>query len=200
MRLLSRLVLWTWFLAALLAGRLGLLQGLPVAVLFGLLGGLTGLILAACLGVPVVRAWLEAIDLRALVLLHVSRLIGIAFLILNRRGQLSYPLAVPSGWGEIIVAVLALGVVVLPMSAPLRRHACLIWNTFGLVEILLLVATAVRLGATQPWQLRAWRLLPCSILPTFFVPLVIATHVIIYWRLRVPPGPAEIAPDASAGA
>lgn len=202
MRILIRLVLWTWFLAALIVGRFDLLRNLPGAVLPGLLCGLTALLLVACFAFPAVRTWLRTVDLRMLVLLHVARLIGYASLILYRRGQLPYALAVPGGWGDIIVAVLALVVVFLPMRETLRQRACIIWNTFGLVDILLLVATAVRLGFTQPWQLGAWRRLPCSMLPTFLVPLIIATHVIIYVRLRVPTDtaspPADQPTDAQA--
>jgi hypothetical protein len=198
--MLIRLVLWTWFLAALIVGRLGLLRNVPGAVLSGLLVGLTGLLLATCFGFPAIRAWVKTIDLRVLVLLHVSRLIGFVFLVLYQRGQLPYALAAPGGWGEIVVAVLALGLVFLPLRASLRRRACIIWNTFGLVEILLLVATAVRLGFTQPWQLLAVRLLPCSMLPTFLVPLIIATHVIIYVRLSAPTETSNSPADAPADA
>lgn len=184
MRTLIRVILWTWFLAALAAGQTGLLENLPAAAFSGLMAGLTLLLFAGCLGIPSVRAWLGTVDLRSLVLLHVSRLVGYALLVLHRRGQLPSALAVPGGWGEIIVAALALAVVFLPMSASLRRHACIIWNTSGLVNILLIVATAVRLGFAQPGQLGAFRILPCSMLPTFLVPLIIATHAIIYMRLR----------------
>ena len=200
MRRLFRLVLWTWFLAALIVGRFDLLRNLPGAVLPGLLCGLAVLLLAACCGFPSLRAWLKTVDFRVLVLLHVSRLIGYASLVLYHRGQLPYALAVPGGWGDIIVAVLALAVVFLPMRAALRQRACIIWNTFGFVDILLLVATAVRLGFTQPWQLGAWRRLPCCMLPTFLVPLIIATHVIIYVRLRVPTDTASPPADRPADA
>jgi hypothetical protein len=196
--MLIRLVLWAWFLAALLVGQLGLLQNLPGAALSGLMLGLTGLLLAVCFGFPSIRAWAKTIDLRVLVLLHVSRLIGVVFLILYQRGQLPYALAVPGGWGEIVVAVLALGLAFLPLPASLHRRAIIIWNTFGLVEILLLVASAVRLGSTQPWYLRAVRFLPCSMLPTFLVPLIIATHIIIYVRLSVPTGPSNHAAGVPA--
>jgi hypothetical protein len=62
------------------------------------------------------------------------------------------------------------------------------------------VATAVRLGFTQPWQLLAVRLLPCSMLPTFLVPLIIATHVIIYVRLSAPTETSNSPADAPADA
>lgn len=166
----------------------------------GLLLGLTGLLLATCFGFPAIRAWVKTIDLRVLVLLHVSRLIGFVFLVLYRQGRLPYALAVPGGWSEIIVAAAALGLVFLPLRASLHRRACVIWNTFGLVEILVLVATALRLGFAQPWPLLAVRLLPCSMFPTFLVPLIIATHVIIYVRLSAPTDIASPPADQPADA
>jgi hypothetical protein len=182
-RVLVRIVLWTWFIVALVAGRLELLARLPAAVTPGVLVALTVLVLAACFGLPAVRAWWQALEVRALVLLHVSRFVGGYFLFLYHRGALPYAFAVPGAWGEMIVALLALLVVLVPMRAGFRRHACLIWNTFGSVDILLVVATAARIGFSHPWQLRALQVLPLSILPTFLVPLLVATHVIIFVRL-----------------
>jgi hypothetical protein len=140
-------------------------------------------VLATCFGIPAVRTWLQALDVRALVLVHVSRFVGGYFLFLYHRGALPYAFAVPGGWGDILVAFLALLVVLVPMRAGIRRHAYVIWNTFGLVDILLVVAIATRIGFSHPWQLRALQVLPLSILPTFLVPLIIATHVIIFVRL-----------------
>jgi len=182
-RVLVRIVLWTWFIVAIVAGRLELLARLPAAATQGVLAVLTVLVLAACFGIPAVRTWLQALDVRALVLVHVSRFVGGYFLFLYHRGALPYAFAVPGGWGDILVASLALLVVLVPMRAGIRRHAYVIWNTFGLVDILLVVATATRIGFSHPWQLRALQVLPLSILPTFLVPLIIATHVIIFVRL-----------------
>ena len=183
MRVLVRIALWTWFIVAIVVGRLELLARLPAAATQGVLAVLTVLVLATCFGIPAVRTWLQALDVRALVLVHVSRFVGGYFLFLYHRGALPYAFAVPGGWGDILVAFLALLVVLVPMRAGIRRHAYVIWNTFGLVDILLVVATATRIGFSHPWQLRALQVLPLSILPTFLVPLIIATHVIILVRL-----------------
>lgn len=196
MRTLIRLVLWTWFLAALAVGHFGLLRTLPQSALPGILVGLTFLLLAAAFGIPAVRAWLWTVDLRVLVLLHVSRLIGCSFVILYQQGRMFRALAMPGGWGEIVVAVLALVVVLFPMRASFRRHACIIWNTIGLMNVMLVAATMIRLGSNQPWQIWTFRFLPCSMLPTFLMPLLIATHVIIFGRLRGQPDLPEV-PAAS---
>jgi len=190
-RNLIRLALWTWFLAALVVGRLGLLKAVPAPSLSGVLLGLTVLLLAACTVIPAIRTWLETVDLNALVLLHVSRLIGYAFLVLFRQGRLPYALAVTGGWGEIVAGALALVAVFLPMRASLRRHAFIIWNTIGLANVLLLAATVVRIEFILPWQLGALRFLPGSMLPTFLMPLIIVTHIVLYGRLRAPAGTSD---------
>jgi hypothetical protein len=183
-RILVRLVLWTWLLAALIVGRLELLAHLPVWGLAGVLAGLTLLLLAAGLGIRAFRGWIDALDLRRLVLLHAVRFYGIYGLVLYQRGALSYALAVPGAWSDISVALLAVAAAFLPLREELHRQAVIIWNTIGVTGLLLNGATAARLGLAQPWQLDEFRRLPLSLLPTFLVPLLLATHVIIFARLR----------------
>lgn len=183
MRIIVRIVIWTWFIAALAVGKYELLAHLPAPATPGILIALTALLLVACFGITAVRAWLDGLDVRALVLPHVTRFVGFYFLILCRRGELPYAFAVPGGWGDIVVASLAVGVVFLPLREELRHHVCFIWNTIGLVDLLFVVVTAARIGFSHPWQLGALQVLPLSVLPTFLVPLLIATHVLIYVRL-----------------
>lgn len=183
MRIIVRIVIWTWFIAALAVGKYELLAHLPAPATQGILIALTALLLVACFGITAVRAWIDALDVRALVLPHVTRFVGFYFLILCQRGELPYAFAVPGGWGDIIVASLAVGVVFLPLREALRHHVCFIWNTIGLADILFVVVAAARIGFSRPWQLGALQVLPLSVLPTFLVPLLIATHVLIYVRL-----------------
>jgi len=188
--LLIRLVLWLWLFAALAVGRLQLLARLPGPAIQGVILALTAALLLAYAKAGGFRGWIDRLDLRALVLLHVTRFVGIYFLLLYQRGELPYAFAVPGGWGDIAVATLALLVGLLPMAEATRRHAIAIWNVVGLIDILLVVFTAARLGLEDIRQLRALTYLPLSLLPTFLVPLVIATHVMIVLRLRRENSPA----------
>ena len=184
--LVVRLVFWLWLGAAFFAGQQRLLQRLPP---FGLPAGvlaLSALLLLAYFRLRPVRAWVDALDLRTLVLLHVTRFIGLYFIVLFRHGLLPYDLAVPGGIGDIIVALLALVVVFAPLADASRQRALRIWNVIGLVDLGLVVLTAARLSLTDPQQLRAMTYLPLSLLPTLLLPLLIATHVIIYTRLTRP--------------
>jgi hypothetical protein len=181
--LVVRLAFWVWFIAAVLVGQQRLLQRLPPPVVQGVLFGLTAILTLAYFRLAAFRAWIDALDLRALVLVHVTRLVGIYFLVLYRRGELPYAFAVPGGCGDIAVAILALLVVFLPLDPARRTRFLTIWNVIGLTDIALVVATAIRLNLAEPSQMRALTYLPLSLLPTFLVPLIIATHVIIFARV-----------------
>jgi len=182
--ILVRISIWTWLIAAMLVGNYRLLQRLPMPAIQGVLFGLTAILLLLYFKVGALRSWINRLDLRSLVLLHVTRFVGFYFLVLYHRGELPYEFAVPGGWGDNVVAALALVVVFCPMSDALRRRALTIWNVIGFIDIMLVVITAARIGLAAPWRMLALTVLPLSLLPTFLVPLIIATHVIIYLRLR----------------
>jgi hypothetical protein len=61
-------------------------------------------------------------------------------------------------------------------------------RTAGVVlDILFVVATAARLALADPDSMQGLLHLPLSLLPTFLVPLIIASHVVLAIRLaRVP--------------
>ena len=184
--LVVRLVLWIWFAAAVAAGHYGLFPHLPAPAIQGVLFGLTALLLGAYFGIASVRTWADAIPLRAFLPLHLTRFVGLYFLLLYRRGELPYAFAVPGGIGDIIVAVLAGALIFVPLPAPGFRRALTIWNVIGLVDILLVVLAAARLNLSAPSSMRALTYLPLSLLPAFLVPLIIASHVVIFFRLAAP--------------
>jgi hypothetical protein len=144
---------------------------------------LTALVLFACWKITLISAWALNIDLRWLVLFHLTRLFaGAYFLVLCQRGQLPCGFARPAGWGDIIVAVLTLAVLgaIRTQSA---KKLLLIWNTLGLIDIVFVVSSARRFGLNDWQSMHALRELPLSLLPTFLVPLIIASHILIFVRL-----------------
>jgi len=173
-----------WLLVAALLGASGLLRRLPPPAAPLVVAGLTGLVLLAAWRLARFRAWLRAIDERWLVGLHLTRFVGAYFLYLYARGELPYAFAVPGGWGDITVATLA--AVLLAAGPPRdarRRTAYVAWNVLGLADILFVVATAARLVTADPGSMAALLRLPLSLLPTFLVPLIIASHVVLAVRL-----------------
>ena len=68
------------------------------------------------------------------------------------------------------------------VAAPLRTGTVVV--VLGLADILLVLATGVRLGLRDPAAVDGFVRMPLVLLPTFLVPLVLATHVLLFGRLR----------------
>jgi hypothetical protein len=174
------LILGAWICIAAATGVAGWLERANAPVVAGVVWTLTALTLLACWKVPTLQMWVMKVDLRWLVLLHLTRFVGFYFFVLCSRGELPFAFAAPAGWGDIIVAALA--VLLLALSQARNWSMLIIWNTIGLTDILFVVMTALRLGL-EDWQsMHALREFPLSLLPTFLVPLIIVSHVLIFFR------------------
>lgn len=177
------ILLAMWFVLACGVVASGALLHLPVPPpLF--LAVLASVALLTTFRVPVLRHWVLAADMRLLLAPHLVRFVGIAFLLLVERGVLAEPFRAV-GWGD---AIAASGAVVLLLAhrrlgSRNGRRALIAWNVFGLADMLLLLVTGVRLAATDAGQFALFRQLPFGLLPTFFVPLIITTHVVILVRI-----------------
>jgi hypothetical protein len=144
---------------------------------------LTALALFACRKISPIRVWTLNVDLRWLVLFHVTRLFaGAYFLLLCQRGQLPCGFARTAGWGDIVISVLAVAVVG-AMRTEFAKPLLLAWNTLGLIDIIFVVFSALRFGLKDWQSMHALRELPLSLLPTFLVPIIITSHVLIFVRL-----------------
>ncbi|MDB6114399.1 MAG: hypothetical protein JWQ62_1344 [Lacunisphaera sp.] len=182
--LFIRLAIWLWLIAALLVGRFALLQRVPLPAVQIMIVALTAALLAAYGRKGAFRAWLDRLDLRALLAFHLTRYVGIYFLLLYHRGELPYDFAVRGGWGDIIAASLALLICLLPLRPAARNRSIMVWNVIGLIDILLVVFSAARHALAGNPQMQLLTVLPLSLLPTFLVPIIIASHLIIFARLR----------------
>src|SRR5213079_3189682 len=124
-------------------------------------------VLAVVLGLarPTLRSWLMTVDERLLVGFHLTRFVGVYFLVLYGRGELPFDFAVPGGWGDIAVATLALGLIVGWRATGVGGWwAYSIWNVLGLIDIAFVVATAARLALTAPDSMQALLRLPLNLL------------------------------------
>ena len=173
-----------WFVLALIAGASGLTLNLvppfPQIVLFGLF---LFLLLLFWFSRGFRRSILNA-DIRALVGVHVTRFVGFYFLYLYSLNLLPYDFAVIGGWGDIIVALGALFLVL--FVPPIGKVGVLtysLWNLIGLIDILFVVVTATRLATSDPQSMSELLKLPLSLLPTFLVPIIIFTHIVIFIKL-----------------
>jgi hypothetical protein len=176
------LVLLGWLCFAV--GLAGWFQNASALTVAATVWTLTALVLLACWKVRTIRECVLNIDLRWLVVLHLTRLFaGAYFLVLCQRSQLPSAFATPAGWGDIVIGVLAVAWVSSMRPTQFAKAFLLAWNTLGLIDIVFVVASALRFGL-QDWQsMHALRELPLSLLPTFLVPLIVASHVLIFVRL-----------------
>jgi hypothetical protein len=178
------LTLALWFCGAVALGTSGVLRGVRPPMPQVLIAVLTIASLSIALAVPLFRSWADAVAVRSLVAIHLTRLVGVYFLILARQGALAPKFAVPAGYGDIVVATLALVVILIgPPGTRWRRGFYLVWNFLGLVDILLVVGNAARVGLADPQSMQPLLRLPLSLLPTFLVPVIITSHLLIFRRL-----------------
>ncbi|OAI41026.1 hypothetical protein AYO41_05545 [Verrucomicrobia bacterium SCGC AG-212-E04] len=184
------LALAVWLGLAILLSVLGVWERARIPMpLVGLT--LIGIVLAI-IGVNArVRAWAYSLDPRWLVGIHLVRFVGFLFFVMHSRGELPWAFAVPGGWGDNITAAgaVVLLLAVLPVRSRPSWLALLVWNIFGFLDILFVVSTAFRLILTEPASMTALLRLPLSMLPAFFVPLIIVSHLILFaWLKRHPAG------------
>jgi hypothetical protein len=174
------LVFVAWLCFALAVGLAGWLESANAPLVAAIVWTLTVLALGACWKVASLRNWAMKVNLRWLVLLHLTRFVGFYFFLLCSRGELPFAFAAPAGSGDIIVALFA--ALLLVLSGARNWSILIIWNTIGLTDILFVVMLALRLGLEDRQSMHALREFPLSLLPTFLVPLIIASHVLIFVR------------------
>jgi hypothetical protein len=174
-----------WGALAVAAGAAGMVASSPVPPP-AIAGGLVLAGLAAWWLSGRVRAWVRSVPLPALVAIHLVRFVGAWFIVLYRRGELPFAFAVPGGWGDILAAASAVALLLgaIPARTRARRRVLLAWNVLGLLDILFVVFTAARLYLGDPLQLAPLTRIPLSLLPTYFVPLVVLSHLRIFGWLR----------------
>jgi hypothetical protein len=187
----------TWGLGLLLASWFALTALTripPVGRLPGALFGIVFPVLAISIFMlrsEAARRIIAGINVPLLVGLHVTRLAGGLFILLHAEGRLSNPFAAIAGWGDILAATLAIPATIIAWSArPGWEKWVLAWNVIGFLDFM----SAIGLGITsQPgsplrlfYDLPGTAILgelPWRFIPSYFVPLYIMTHVVLFIRL-----------------
>ncbi len=132
------------------------------------------------------RAWTLSVDPRVLVVPHLGRIAaGVAFVIAYQRGLLPFQFAIRAAVGDVIVGLAAAGLIAAGRPATERaRVAFLVWNVLGLADIVMVVVSAARAGLRDPASMAALLRLPLVVAPLFLVPIIFATHAVLFRRLR----------------
>ena len=180
------IILAVWFVAVCILGASGVATRLRPPMPQIVLLAITATLIIAGRTNPRLRAWLLSRDWRSIVALHLWR--GVAaggFFWAASRGVLPARFAVPAAYGDLFVAIAAIVLVtVVSPARPGARPVYLAWNVVGLIDILFVIVNAGRVAMADPNGMRALLQLPFILLPLFLVPLVIATHLLLFARLR----------------
>ncbi|HVX88353.1 MAG TPA: hypothetical protein VG940_05445 [Gemmatimonadales bacterium] len=178
---LAPALLLAWGVAAAAFVGAGMLPRMPfLPPVFVGLGVL--LMLLFVVFVPGFAAWMKTVDIRAILAFHLVRFIGIYFLWLAGQGRLDSYFARTAGVGDIITAAGALALILVPVAR--ERLGLIIWNAFGFADILFVVFNAARGLRAHPEGFAEFFHLPLGLLPTFIVPVIVVSHVVVLFRLR----------------
>lgn len=174
-----------WLALAIAFSAAGGLAALPFPFGQLIILALIGLTVFAATAVPSIRSWVDTLSWQTLVGLHAMRLVGVVFVILGARGAIASAFAVRAGWGDIAAAVIAIGLVAFAVSPARSRWIHNFWNAFGLLDLIVAVgtATAVVLDGRVPGMAPLFRL-PLSLVPLFFVPLLVTSHIVLLRRIN----------------
>ncbi|MGH6751543.1 MAG: hypothetical protein ACREDP_05190, partial [Bradyrhizobium sp.] len=139
-----------------------------------------------------VRATLLALPVPLLLGLNALRILPGAFiLLLASQGKLSGPFPLSAGWGDIIVGIIAIPLMLTAArNLTGNRVTLLAWNLLGTLDLVEAVALGVLSAPGSPLQIyggsvgsTAMWSLPWSSVPTLLVPFYFISHGIIFAQL-----------------
>ena len=189
-RNLTIVALVVWFLFALGGSLLGVFNSEPRPPLpLGLAAVVpVAVFVASYLTSARFREFVSSLDLRMLTLTQTFRVIGIVFVILYFLGALPGVFALPAGWGDFAVGITA-PVVAWYWKRPFPYRTFVVWNVLGILDLVTAMSLGVLASATPVGALagdvttRLMGQFPLSLVPTFFVPLLLILHLICFARV-----------------
>jgi hypothetical protein len=180
--------LGVWAAAACVALLTGAIRDLPPGPwpqLFGM-ATFTGGTLAFFLW-PRLHTWGMALDLRALTLFQAWRVIpALAFFYFYYRlGKLPYDFVHVAGYGDLMVAVLAVAAAGIAGSGHGWKWKALgVFHIFGILDLTAVLATAASNLMRRPEVMAPFREFPLGLLPLALVPVTLIAHVIALAKVR----------------
>jgi len=137
-------------------------------------------------------AFCHTLDLPTIIAVHLGRLLAIDFVLCGIEGRLPAGFALPAGIGDILIGLTAVPLALaIFRRAPAARRWFVAWNCLGLLDLVLAVGLGVlhspsTLGifARPGLDTRLMGELPRSLVPTFFVPLLVLLHLLALARRK----------------
>jgi hypothetical protein len=125
------------------------------------------------------RQFTMSLSPRILTMVHSWRVAGFLFLALAAYGILPKIFAVPAGLGDIAIGATA-SFVALKLANPDHRRIFVVWQVLGIADLVTAVTLGTLASVIDPHGIptNAMTTLPLSLIPTFFVPLLLILHII----------------------
>lgn len=184
-----------WFIASFTGGAMDIFNqpGTPPAPLgVFLLVPIGGFILAYALSARLRHA-LDQIPLWLLTIAHVWRLVGLGFVMGTIMHVLPPQFGYPEGLGDFIAALFCVPLALTLRNnrhAPKLRTAFVVWNVFGLIDLVSAISMGILYSNGPLGVLRSdlstapMVTFPVHLIPTFFVPLFILFHLLSLKRSK----------------
>ena len=190
-RNLTLAVLAGWFVLALVGSLLGVFDSQPrPPIPLGLAAVVpVAAFVAAFLASARFREFVSSLDLRLLTLAQTWRVAGIVFVVLYLLGALPGVFALPAGLGDFAIGITA-PLVARYWKRPYPRKTFIVWNVLGSLDLVNAMTLGVLASATPVGVLagevstQLMGQFPLSLIPTFFVPLLLIFHLISLLRVR----------------
>ena len=189
-RNLTIVVVVAWFLLALAGSLLGVFDSEsrpPIPLGLAAVLPLVVFTFAYLMSVRF-REFILSLNLRLLTVAQTWRIGGIVFVILYLQGVLPGVFALPAGWGDFAIGITA-PLVAWYWKPPFPYRTFIVWNVLGSLDLVLAVSLGVLASATPVGLLagdvttRPMGQFPLSLIPTFFVPLLLIFHLISFIRV-----------------
>jgi hypothetical protein len=180
---------WAALVAAIAAK--GGLAVIAILVALFVLPFLTVVILSAALSA--FRSAILRIPVPLIIGLNAPRVLGVMFLFLLVAGRLGGPFPFFAGIGDIITGLFALQIARLAASTSANHPRVLLWNAFGMLDLIVAVALGVTSQPGSPVELihagagsAAITTMPWAMIPAFLVPFYLIGHGIVFIQARRP--------------
>lgn len=177
-----------WFAVALAASALGAFSGNVNG--FGAAVGVAALTPVLIFFIwyaasPRLRAFLMSLSPRTLTAVQSWRVLGFVFVLLEAHRLLPARFALPAGYGDMAIGISAT-FAAWKLAVPERRGSFILWQTLGIADLVMAVGTGITAPMIDPHgvSMMPMTVLPLSLIPTFFVPLLLMLHVISIAQAR----------------
>ena len=182
----------TYFIYVTVASLNGLFDKvfLPPLVLLFCTFPLAIFLFTVVINLKIFKQFLENIALEDLVGVHIFRLIGVFFLLIAYHDALPKFFAIIAGSGDIITAITSIFVVkAIREKQKNAKTITLIWNCFGMLDIMFTAITAIILTKLSidngSMGVDALAKFPFCFIPAFAPPIIIFLHVSIFKKMFV---------------